>query len=110
MRISDWSSDVCSSDLLARGDRHRERAQRRADEGQRRNGRARGKRKGDELRAIADPEREQGAQQRGRAPGRESGCQYVKISVVEVYLNKKKHTVNKQTDDKNQNDNRQEKI
>src|SRR3546814_2202759 len=64
MRISDWSSDVCSSDLLARGDRHRERAQRRADEGQRRNGRARGKRKGDELRAIADPEREQGEQPR----------------------------------------------
>src|SRR3546814_6254803 len=64
MRISDWSSDVCSSDLQRGGDRHRERAQRRADEGQRRNGRARGKRKGDELRAIADPEREQGEQPR----------------------------------------------
>src|SRR3546814_3270963 len=91
MRISDWSSDVCSSDLVA-GDRvdHRPRpdpdrhfpalagvghGDLRGDPGTRDAGLLRRVRPGRQI---------------GRASCRERVCQYVWISVVAVSLNNKK--------------------
>src|SRR3546814_12887245 len=82
MRISDWSSDVCSSDLSARWRRALARASPpRADRP------ARGRR----CRAAAPRRR---SAEIGRASCRERVCQYVSISVVAVSLKKKttKHT------------------
>src|SRR3546814_18580875 len=86
MRISDWSSDVCSSDLRIRdelADRVRHRLRRHAVEH-------------DAVAPVPDPvSAEAGLDHAaargeiGRASCRESVCQYVYISVVAVYLNKK---------------------
>src|SRR3546814_15600755 len=78
MRISDWSSDVCSSDL--RGDRRGRRCRgQRGDRQQRRKGRGRWGRRGG------------GGGQIGRASCRGRVCQYVSISVVAVSLKKKEY-------------------
>src|SRR3546814_16732882 len=97
MRISDWSSDVCSSDLRCEPDRgtfgHDEQRDRGED------------RAGEEIGAAAAEATEPGAvahmaddrldeqpgqRQIGRASGRETVCQYVEISVVAVSLKKTK--------------------
>src|SRR3546814_21090769 len=94
MRISDWSSDVCSSDLfvedLVQGGVERLRggqvaAERLFDHYPRAPGATAGVERPDHGREQArrDPI--------GRASGRERVCQYVSISVVAVSL-KKKHT------------------
>src|SRR3546814_1876213 len=81
MRISDWSSDVCSSDLLARGesggdvrdfDLHPLRSAKAAVPavpGDRRDG--------DQGHRAQEARRELGAGQIGRASCRERVCQYV---------------------------------
>src|SRR3546814_20082921 len=102
MRISDWSSDVCSSDLIAltvvsatghllrQEGRHLREGDQQADHDH-----------------HDDEERQrrprQVEQEIGRASCRERVCQYVYISVVAVSLKKKKneqshitHTDNKQ--------------
>src|SRR3546814_16788350 len=82
MRISDWSSDVCSSDLIAFPAR---RVLPRA---------------GDMLRCLSgiedvfdpttQPARRLGNIEIGRATGRERGWQYVSISVVAGSVKQKK--------------------
>src|SRR3546814_16747925 len=95
MRISDWSSDVCSSDLpCAVGARdalllHRveqpEAAVRRRARASRRRPCAR-----PPTHRRQDPGRKRDAdRQIGRASCRERVCQYVEISLVAVYLKKK---------------------
>src|SRR3546814_2264589 len=84
MRISDWSSDVCSSDLIAAGSQHQQRlaVQRRAAEQVRHHvviGRAAG----------GEDHRSWGEQEIGRASCRARVCKYVQISVVAVSLQKK---------------------
>src|SRR3546814_14462328 len=104
MRISDWSSDVCSSDLLV--DRADHRADLhvgtlfRDDRGQHAGDRC-GHLDRDlvrldldqrlvDLDAVADRLEPAGARaQTGRASCRESGCRYGWISVVAVSLKKK---------------------
>src|SRR3546814_17386496 len=100
MRISDWSSDVCSSDLQhdidrarrqrvdhRRRDRHeQDLEQRRADNDVRPHAEEKAHR-GPPDNAAADTE------QLGRASCRERVCQYVSISGVAVSL-KKKHIPN----------------
>src|SRR3546814_19227933 len=71
MRISDWSSDVCSSDLISDQPRSAGRLLRRQPE--QGGGRPQGAR----------------GEQIGRASCRERVCQYVEISVVAVSLKKK---------------------
>src|SRR3546814_17839000 len=99
MRISDWSSDVCSSDLLPAGPaegRCRQRgwlpATGRAQPpamAESRTRRARGSRMPEEEAAwLSQAPGRHG--EIGRASGRASGCQYVEKSVVGVSL-KKKH-------------------
>src|SRR3546814_17869418 len=83
MRISDWRSDVCSSDLLQRRELLRVASQL-SDE------------VGKSFAEAMPQELIQGRLVRavdkiGRASCRERVCQYVSISVVAVYL-KKKHT------------------
>src|SRR3546814_20045180 len=82
MRISDWSSDVCSSDLpeavAGAGAPARSRYLR-VDGG------------GEEA-LGADPVAGADAREIGRASCRERVCQYVSISVVAVSLKKKTHT------------------
>src|SRR3546814_2306978 len=114
MRISDWSSDVCSSDLLVIGaeqehfgelaksgpvEEHRLAAGGLGDD--------RGAKRVDQtcLEALGprfaartpapQHQRQALAQQIGRASRRERVCQYVSISVAAVYLKKKKN--NKRT-------------
>src|SRR3546814_18783395 len=106
MRIRDWSSDVCSSDLLTATSPHRapgseppagsasfhhpDRVRLEAwsaapGQMRRRDGRA--------IRRPAPGDRRRSDRhQIGRAPCRERGCQYVEISVVPVELKKKTHT------------------
>src|SRR3546814_14064320 len=81
MRISDWSSDVCSSDL-ARADPRRAGQGRARDT--RRLDRARDRRRG-----RAPARRLNRRRKIGRASCRERVCQYVSISVVAVSLKKK---------------------
>src|SRR3546814_16947305 len=105
MRISDWSSDVCSSDLLPAGRRtagggrvarHRAAARRDVQGRPLAQGNPGGVRfppaVGDGQPAVAlrgmGGARAAG-DQIGRASGRESGCQYVELSVVAVSLKKK---------------------
>src|SRR3546814_17941304 len=92
MRISDWSSDVCSSDLndhqqrggeadpAAHGDDIRGPAEQRAD------------RRGGEQTDGEAPSAGDGVGQIGRASCRERVCTYVLISVVAVPLKKKTRT------------------
>src|SRR3546814_16583601 len=86
MRISDWSSDVCSSDLQ-RGDIHpqivedQDRRQRKCtDRDQQPDDTERGRERAG---VVAVRSR---AMQIGRASCRERVCQYVSISVVAVAL------------------------
>src|SRR3546814_17570698 len=113
MRISDWSSDVCSSDLLARdcdvvdvafaqtrvGDAHEFGALAEILEGAAAGITHRGLHAADHL--VNDVLR--GALERhqtGRASCRESVCPYVSISVVAVTL-KKKQKYRKRTQTQN---------
>src|SRR3546814_12421445 len=92
MRISDWSSDVCSSDLPIGGD-HRDIGVQRGEGGLhvrilQRNRRA-------HLYAPLFRLRMHGGgaqRQIGRASCRERVCQYVSISVVALSLKKKNET------------------
>src|SRR3546814_14083044 len=102
MRISDWSSDVCSSDLRLLPEAHRLRLEPRAE---RRSGDVPGgdrrSLEADQLqlpvfpgRSAGDPalaHRGGGDRRReiGRATCRERVCQYVQMSVVAVSLKKK---------------------
>src|SRR3546814_12064913 len=94
MRISDWSSDVCSSDLCCRaaGTRCDEPADRRLEP---RVGGERARRGGGARRTCGRDERGAAQARRplvrqiGRALCRERVCQYVSISVVSVSLKKK---------------------
>src|SRR3546814_18388329 len=116
MRISDWSSDVCSSDLLVRQcepafypaeraeirtDMASGRAFDRADERSRQHGLPGLDASAVSGQAIDEPRYRTGriaqhartaAGQIGRATCRERVCQYVSISGVAVSLKKKKHT------------------
>src|SRR3546814_18593146 len=101
MRISDWSLDVCSSDLRARHLPHPPDRRRAA-------GAARHRYAGDATggadrprprRTDADQQRDAarraGADEIGRASCRERVCQYVSISVVDGTVNKKTIITNK---------------
>src|SRR3546814_20882103 len=98
MRISDWSSDVCSSDLHARRTvpadsacqpcGNAESARATSDRGD----------PDDELAIRSDPAIQKilpngASEQIGRAPCRERVCQYVEISVVAVSLKKTKNRI-----------------
>src|SRR3546814_21072010 len=109
MRISDWSSDVCSSDLdLVRGQRSDlllrpfdgvtviRTGEQSLMETEHRQVMTRNRRLAGRLLAAAmvaetaEQDVEQiGPRQNGRASGRERVCQYVEISVVAVSLKKK---------------------
>src|SRR3546814_10119369 len=86
MRIMDWSSDVCSSDLLdAAVPEHSEKAFRLPNSGQRIYG---------SQSVLVDPffpifDAARAQVRIGRASCRERVCQYVEISVVDVPLKKK---------------------
>src|SRR3546814_11385753 len=101
MRISDWSSDVCSSDLRACRQSEDARRPRRPDSGASRSRHPRRPR-----RPAGQPaDRRQHpypSQQIGRASCRERVCQYVSISVVAVSLKKKKHLKDKTDKDSRQ--------
>src|SRR3546814_16810024 len=95
MRISDWSSDVCSSDLLdVRWRMGLQRVPRRVAEAEGRSRAGRECRSGDNpLSDSGDlPAAHSHARRReiGRASCRERVCQYVQISVVGVSLKTKK--------------------
>src|SRR3546814_20975280 len=104
MRISDWSSDVCSSDLEGGGERSHGAS---ADDRARRAGLCRGDRHrrtkrqrqklfrdAQDLPRYRSQDRQDGAEI-GRASCRERGCQYVYISVVAVsFTNKEANTYN----------------
>src|SRR3546814_10977501 len=102
MRISDWSSDVCSSDLAVSADAGGQQAA------------AAGVRQADDLLPADDadaggdprhpadhhaagpagvpaPAGRRFAMEIGRASCRERGCQYVSLQVVRVSLKKKAH-------------------
>src|SRR3546814_18913802 len=113
MRISDWSSDVCSSDLAAKRWPQQVRAfllnavKRRLPEGYDMSHftprympwdeRLCAVPDADLFKAISDGKASVVTDHKiGRASCRERGCQYVYISVVSVYLKKKK-TKNKNT-------------
>src|SRR3546814_20911151 len=97
MRISDWSSDVCSSDLTA------EEARRTQEELlDRAVGEVVGSAAGGDLSARIDTEKLDGMMGRlgermkaqiGRASCRERVCQYVQISVVAAAFKQKSHNV-----------------
>src|SRR3546814_18133038 len=95
MRISDWSSDVCSSDLPAPRARSALARNSSMTAGISRSSRARGmERAASPFTEYAWPsarmaEGATGAQI-GRASCRERGCQYVYIAVVAVYVQTKK--------------------
>src|SRR3546814_13011977 len=94
MRISDWSSDVCSSDLAGRQVR-RAVAHRRELEGRRRRGAGHGGDRGlvERLVGVVDGDLPAAVgHQIGRASCRERVCQYVEVSVVAVSLKKKNKT------------------
>src|SRR3546814_16890874 len=82
MRISDWSSDVCSSDL-AIGMTFDELVERAYDRGV-----------FDRGNSNAGSVRVAGQTPIGRASCRERVCQYVEISVVAVSLKKKENLLN----------------
>src|SRR3546814_17393793 len=101
MRISDWSSDVCSSDLAGRAQAGRARARGAPPEAGRGDGPP--ARRGGAGEGGAVQEGDGGAEavraraprgaraaQIGRASCRERVCQYVRISVVAVSLKKNK--------------------
>src|SRR3546814_19766303 len=98
MRISDWSSDVCSSDLKTRVGHRLDPAQRRGRGNGGRDAQARHRdRLAFEPRGLKVEQhvpRRIGEQigKNGRAAWRERGWQYVEISVVDVSLKKKKIT------------------
>src|SRR3546814_11234640 len=104
MRISDWSSDVCSSDLLEHAHLVAEGADREVL-GRRRSGQVAAAGGGGEagqgmqgqaahgMRGL-NPVQASVAGKIGRASCRERVCQYVLISVVAVSL--KKNKINKQ--------------
>src|SRR3546814_14521020 len=103
LRISDWSSDVCSSDLRGGDDPGRRTAAGQAHgDFQRLERRARAVdagRTGRDLSRVRHLQAGQGlVEEIGRASCRERVCQYVEISVVAVSLKKKeldiKHNVN----------------
>src|SRR3546814_15751908 len=92
MRISDWSSDVCSSDLGAAGGAGARPARFAAELG------------GLRLRRPHEPVVRLLRLEIGSASCRERVCPYVKISVVAVSLKKKKekwHTTAAPTHDRN---------
>src|SRR3546814_18357365 len=99
MRISDWSSDVCSSDLFARLVDARERLQRYAaavilqGAAQILPVAAHGERRGADRAAEIEGE----DLEIGRASCRERVCQYVSISVVAGSLKKKNIEYNLKT-------------
>src|SRR3546814_21046745 len=82
MRISDWSSDVCSSELRSPG-----AAQRNREDDQKAKGCKR--RTPDRLKLDLEETPHRLQIEIGRASCRERGCQYVYISVVAVLLKKK---------------------
>src|SRR3546814_15422212 len=100
MRISDWSSDVCSSDLACRLDRAVLRPAARG----RRRGAAADRRQGGAARQVREAVGRRAAggdlgdrrcrDEIGRASCRERGCQYVWISVVDVSVKKKQRSHN----------------
>src|SRR3546814_14259120 len=106
MRISDWSSDVCSSDLIqgidetrcqAQGDTHRIGLHMSAPPQHHEYAAAYGKNRSQPParpgRFTGDGNLKQAGPdwtEIGRASGRERGCQYVEIPVVAVSLKKKK--------------------
>src|SRR3546814_16715804 len=103
MRISDWSSDVCSSDLARRAPADVGVVAARADVEQqllagivehRRDHRDVGQVGAAVVGRVQriDVTRPHGRPEIGRASCRERVCQYVYISVVAVYLTKKKTT------------------
>src|SRR3546814_18593058 len=98
MRISDWSSDVCSSDLVATAgpaERHPDAAHRRQHGGGAGTDRPGGGEEARRLQRRGQYDRRGGvsagtaSDQIGRETSRESVCQYVWISVVAVTLKKK---------------------
>src|SRR3546814_19742314 len=112
MRISDWSSDVCSSDLPGAGHRAhglgvasglgRVGELRAAEEGEPPRPDRAGSRRADGLPGTqhvprphepAYPGGRVRSAEIGRAPCRESVCKYVSISVVAVPLKKTKRTI-----------------
>src|SRR3546814_16956568 len=87
MRISDWSSDVCSSDLPSMQARRQQHA------GDQVVDRVRADRRPQRPGAAIDPcEQRPHHREIGRASCRERVCQYVSNSVVAVSLKKKKIT------------------
>src|SRR3546814_16273581 len=94
VRISDWSSDVCSSDLARKLDRHHRVGQPRVDRGDGGGARASAARAGEARAAFpgsgADAAAVEDLGEIGRASCRERVCQYVLISVVAAALKKKK--------------------
>src|SRR3546814_18810206 len=101
MRISDWSSDVCSSDLLiadrgretGRGADHQRDDQRARIDAQFGGERQRHRRHQRRDRIVAEQfgqeqRKEIDAEEIGGASGRERGCEYVWISVVAVTVKK----------------------
>src|SRR3546814_20877980 len=102
MRISDWSSDVCSSDLIGHEAQQHLRRGLAADAAiddalaeQRRVGGLPhfGDRIADEHQFLRDALERAVRVEIGRASCRERVCQYVSISVVAVSLKKKNHTI-----------------
>src|SRR3546814_20420247 len=93
MRISDWSSDVCSSDLNERiAERLHPRPAHKANELERARGDQQSGRDG--VGGTRNPRRERqrgGRDPIGRASGRERVFQYVSIAVVAVDLRKQKN-------------------
>src|SRR3546814_12947846 len=90
VRISDWSSDVCSSDLLAAQAQHRlHHAPQRPVERVGRLDQALDRRPGLAFQSIGAPGVGGARIEIGRASCRERVCQYVSLSVVAVTLNKK---------------------
>src|SRR3546814_16504320 len=104
MRISDWSSDVCSSDLAAAGSEQ-------GGEAEHDEARARGGKRKERLRHQISPLRLSAAcpggrrwlsslftaSEIGRASCRERVCKYASISVVHVSLTKKQQCSRRHT-------------
>src|SRR3546814_16044252 len=99
MRISDWSSDVCSSDLLRRGLHGQGRVA--APEGERQEHQPQPARllsrlqAGDPALSPRRPTPRPNDVEIGRAWCRERGCQYVSVPVVAVELKNKRVNVSK---------------
>src|SRR3546814_13141240 len=111
MRISDWSSDVCSSDLAALAEKTTEPIERWSSNGASSFGASsstpnhRGRTIASTVITCASPivatVRTSRGAQIGRASGRQRVCQYVSISVVDVSLkNNKQYNNNKSTSNK----------